>query len=274
MKRVFGKSFLYAVDCYEVWQNQRCIEDIDIEGEIYAIPYGVYMYFAFQGLDRSGFSLPFYTFLNSSQSQIIEAHEKGIVNEGRIQYFKEDFESVDQPYICHLFCKFGRISYVRFATPTANSNPMFPMAEKIFEFYGDMIEMGGFSDATKSKINALCRNMVEKSTSSKCNIVTDSAYNNNMVWNSMKTQFVNELKLYAYHANEPNVNWELLVAYYAEKQIQDYDKFMGYVSMQTIENICIDVFSAAKELDRVYDVDCVEYLKFKVYYDLTMPENV
>jgi len=271
MKRVFGKSFLYAVDCYEVWQNQRCIEDVDVEGEIYAIPYGIYLYFAFGGLDRAGFSFPFYTFLNSSQSHIIEAHEEGIVNEGRIQYFKEDFEGVNKPYICHLFCKFGRISYVRFATPTENSTPLFPMAEKVYEFYGDMIELGGFTETSKLKIDTICLNMVKNSTNPICNIVVDKTYNCDMKWNPMTSIFRRELNIFAERTkNNSEVNWELLVAYYAIKQIKEYNNAMGYVPKYTIDNICNDVFDAAHSLDVIYAVDVVEQLKFKVYYDLTM----
>ena len=34
MERIFGKNFVYAVDCYEVWKNQNCINQNDVDGEI------------------------------------------------------------------------------------------------------------------------------------------------------------------------------------------------------------------------------------------------
>ena len=151
MERIFGKNFVYAVDCYEIWRNQKCLNQNDVDGEIIGIAYGEQMYFAYTGLGEASFKRPFKIDLTSYNSQILIADDNSLINEDRIQYFNEEFSGTEEPYICHLFCKFGRISYIRFATPQENSTIFCPIADCIYEYYGDMIELGRFSDESLHK---------------------------------------------------------------------------------------------------------------------------
>ena len=269
MERVFKKNFLYSVDCYEVWQNQKCMDQDDIEGEIYGISYGDTMFFGFMGLEQIGFSKPIYVNLSSPYSQIFKTEETSIINEDRIQYFKDDFEFMDSPYLCHLFCKFGRISYVRFATPNKESSYMFPVADKLYEFYGDMVELGSFSNTSKKNIDNLCTQMVLTAKSNNYNIIIEKSYNSGMVWNNMCEVYKQELQIVAARLNDGSSNWETWVSYYAEQQIIGYYNSIGYVPKNTIDRICEDVFQAAKELEYNYSVESIEQLKFKVFFDLT-----
>ena len=66
MERVFGKSFIFSVDSYEVWRNQKCVDENNTDGEIIGIPYDNSMYFAYIGLTNGVTYKPFKT--SSSRS--------------------------------------------------------------------------------------------------------------------------------------------------------------------------------------------------------------
>lgn len=268
MKRIFKKSFYYAVDCYEVWQNQICIENDDLESDIFAIQYGDFIYFAFIGMDNIGFSKPFVMNLNSVESHILEVSNEGIINEDRIQYFKDDWLNKTCPYVCHLFCQFGRIDYVRFGFASPQSSYPYPWPDKLFEFYGDMVDLGYLSTENKRKIDGIFRKMILKAPNNIYNITVEESLNDNVVWNDMTHLYKKELNYYLLNSDEFNFNWEILVSLYAENQIKNYFEMLGFVPKSIVDHICEDVFSAAKGLGN-YDVEMVEQLKMKVYYDLT-----
>ena len=268
MKRIFKKNFYYAVDCYEVWQDQNCIEDNDIESDIFAIVYGGFIHFAFIGMDNIGFSKPFTMNLNSVESHILEVSKEGIINENRIQYFYDDWYNYTSPYVCHLFCQFGRIDYVRFGYASQQLSNSIPWPDKLFEFYGDMVELGSFSTESKRKIDDIFRKMVVNAPHNNYNITVEGCLNENVVWNDMTHIYRKELNYYLSESYKSNVNWEILVSLYAESQIKNYFEMLGFVPKSIVDHICEDVFSVAIGLGN-YDVEMVEQLKMKVYYDLT-----
>ena len=192
MERIFKKNFVYAVDSYEVWSNQKCIQQKEVDGEIIGIVYGEFMYFVGLGFNEEDSFIPFKVCLNSPSSQILEVDNASIINESRIQYYNDEFSGSTEPYICHLFCKYGRISYIRFATAAKELNSFFPMPDKIYEYYGDMIEIGQFSKESIMKIESVCKQII-KTSASNFQISLAESVNSNMVWNSMSESFKAEL---------------------------------------------------------------------------------
>lgn len=268
MERIFGKNFVYAVDCYEVWRNQKCINQNDVDGEIIGIVYGEQMYFAYTGLGEASFKRPFKIDLTSYNSQILIADDNSLINEDRIQYFNEEFSGTEEPYICHLFCKFGRISYIRFATPQENSTIFCPIADCIYEYYGDMLELGNFSDESLHKIDSLCRNIIQSSNSTHFTISLDDSVNRNMVWNSMISSFKTELQSLFGRKHQFNTSWDTIVALYTEDIIRKYYDTLGYISYFTFNHICEDVYKASVSITTETNVNHSCQLKFKVLFDL------
>lgn len=268
MERIFGKNFVYAVDCYEVWKNQQCINQNDVNGEIIGIVYDKQMYFAYTGLGEAGFKRPFKIDLSSNYSQILNADELSLINEGRIQYFNDDFSGIEDPYICHLFCKYGRISYIRFATPAKDSSLFCPIAETIYEYYGDMLELDGFSNESIHKIDLICRQIIKSSNSNRFTISLDESVNTNMVWKNMTASFKTELLSLYHRKDQFEISWETLVALYAEDLIRKYFETIGYVSYFTFNNICEDVYKASVSITSETNVNHSCQLKFKVLFDM------
>ena len=268
MERIFGKNFVYAVDCYEIWRNQKCINQNDVDGEIVGIVYGEQMYFAYSGLGEASFKRPFKIDLTSYNSQILIADDNSLINEDRIQYFNEEFSGTEEPYICHLFCKYGRISYIRFATPMKDSSLFCPMADTIYEYYGDMIELGRFSDESIHKIDSLCRQIIKSSNSNGFIISLEESVNSNMIWKDMTDSFKTELQSLYVRKNQFEVSWEILVALYAEDLVKQYFDAIGYISYFTFNNICDDVYNAALSITSENSISHSCQLKFKVLFDL------
>lgn len=268
MERIFGKNFVYAVDCYEVWKNQNCINQNDVDGEIIGVVYGEQMYFAYTGLGEASFKRPFKIDLTSNNSQILIADNNRLINEDRIQYFNDEFSGIEDPYICHLFCKYGRISYIRFATPMKDSSLFCPMADTIYEYYGDMIELGGFSEESIHKIDSLCRQIIKSSNSKSFIISLEESVNRNMIWKDMTNSFKEELQSLYVRKNQFEVSWETLVALYAEDLIRKYFETIGYVSYFTFNNICEDVYKASVSITNATNVNYSCQLKIKVLFDM------
>ena len=220
-------------------------------------------------MENIGFSKPFTMSLYNMESQILEVTSDGIINEDRIQYYKDDWFNKTCPYVCHLFCQFGRIDYVRFgyALPPQLSD-LYPSPDKLFEFYGDMVELCSFSADSKRKIDDIFRKMIMKAPLNIYNITVERCLNENVVWNDMTQRYRKELNYYLSENDKSNVNWEIVVSLYAEDQIKNYFDMLSFVPKSIVDHICEDVFSAAKGLGN-YDVEMVEQLKMKVYYDLT-----
>lgn len=268
MERIFGKNFVYAVDCYEVWRNQKCINQNDVNGEIFGIVYDDSMYFAYVGLGEASFKRPFKVDLSSNNSQILKADKLSLINEDRIQYFNDEFSGIEDPYICHLFCKYGRISYIRFATPMKDSSLFCPMADTIYEYYGDMIELGSFSDESIHKIDSLCRQIIKSSNSNGFIISLEESVNSNMIWKDMTDSFKTELQSLFIRKEQFEVSWETLVALYAEDLVKQYFDAIGYISYFTFSNICEDVYKASVSIFSETNVNHSCQLKFKVLFDM------
>ena len=268
MERIFGKNFVYAVDCYEVWRNQKCINQNDVNGEIFGIVYDDSMYFAYTGLGEASFKRPFKVDLSSNNSQILKADKLSLINEDRIQYFNDEFSGIEDPYICHLFCKYGRISYVRFATPTRDSSLFCPLADTIYEYYGDMIELGSFSDESIHKIDTLCRLIIKSSNYNSFIISMEESVNSNMIWKDMTDSFKTELQSLFIRKEQFEVSWETLVALYAEDLVKQYFDAIGYISYFTFSNICEDVYKAFVSITSETNVNHSCQLKFKVLFDM------
>ena len=191
-----------------------------------------------------------------------------LINEDRIQYFNDEFSGIEDPYICHLFCKYGRISYIRFATPMKDSSLFCPMADTIYEYYGDMIELGSFSEESIHKIDSLCRQIIKSSNSKSFIISLEESVNRNMIWNDMTNSFEEELQSLYVRKNQFEVSWETLVALYAEDLIRKYFETIGYVSYFTFNNICEDVYKASVSITSETNVNHSCQLKFKVLFDM------
>ena len=272
MERIFKKNFVYAADCYEIWQNQKCIEQKKTDAEILGITCGDSILVCFLGKHVEGLPMASEFHLNSPMSMILRPDDNGLINEGRIQYFNDGFYETRNPYICHLFCKFGRISYVRLATPIVNSDPQFPLPDKLYEFYGDMIEMGSCSDYFKERIVKIISSMIQFSNNAY-GITMDKSLNDGMVWKDMTNIYKRELLQLSKGMDSSRFSWEDLVLQYTENQIVSYFNGMGYIPMFTIDHICKNVYDVAKEIPLEYDIETIEQFKLKVIYDLTIKQT-
>lgn len=268
MERIFGKNFVYAVDCYEMWKNQKCINQSDVNGLIIGIVYDNQMYFAYSGLGEAGFRRPFKIDLSSDNSQILNVDKQSLINEDRIQYFNDEFSGIEDPYICHLFCKYGRISYIRFATPMKDSSLFCPMADTIYEYYGDMIELGSFSNDSIYKLDLICKDIIKSSHTDGLKISLESSVNHKMVWSKMVTSFYSELKSLYERKEQFQLNWESILALYTKDLIEKYYQAIGYVSYFTFNHICEDTYEAATSIAPLNNVNDCAQLKFKVLFDL------
>lgn len=273
MKRIFGKSFLYAVDCYEKWHNQKCECSMDINGQILGIIYDKTLYICTIDLESLGLPRAFSFQINSPSSQMLEPDKNSLINEPRIQYFNEGSVGTDIPYICHLFCKYGRINYVRFAKSTHDSSPIVPTADTIHEFYGDMITLGGLDEEGKNKARFVCDIMLSSCISNPYKIQGGKSHNEGLLWNDMSQVFAQELDSLSKRTYGSQQSWEYYVALYAERIIKDYYDTTGQVPKAIVDHICEDVFTAAHSLTLPYFVDTVEQLKVKVFFDLTQTHN-
>ena len=266
MKRIFGQNFVYTVDCYEVWRDQKCIDQSDIDGQIFGIVYDQQMFFAYTGLEKTGFKKPFK--INLTFSQTLEAKGNSLINEDRIQYLNDQFYSDDSPYICHLFCKYGRINYIRFAKAVDGSDILSPNADTIYEYYGDMMELGCFSEKSISGIDLICEQIIESSKSKGFTISLEESLNHNMVWNSMIETFKSELVSLFDSNHQLDISREMLLAFYTEKMVKEYFDAIGYISYFTFNHICEDVYKAAISICPLNNINNYCQLKFKVLFDL------
>lgn len=269
MERIFKKNFIYAVDCYEIWQNQKCIEQKSMDAEIYGITYGDSILIIFIGETIEGFPGAAEFHLNSPMSMILRPTDDGIIQEGRIQYFNDGYYVKRDPYLCHLFCKFGRISYVRLATPAIGSDPLYPLPDKLYEFYGDMIEVGPFGESYTNKIPQIISSIIQTSKKT-CGISMDKFHNNNMIWKDMTNLYKRELLNFSRSVDYASSSIENLVLQYTESQIASYFESMGYVPLFTIDHICNDVYNAVKSLPTDHNIETAEQLKLKAIYDLSL----
>lgn len=148
MERIFKKSFRFVVDRYEEWENQQCQNQGDIDGEILAFVCGNKIIFKLKGFDDLAIEDTVEMDLSSPYTQMLESKGSVLINEDRIQYFGDVSHNPFHPHICQLFCEFGRVSYIRFAFPTPGASTFAPMTKRIYEFYGDMMELGEIASDT------------------------------------------------------------------------------------------------------------------------------
>lgn len=151
MEDIYGKGFRFVVDRYEEWANQRCTSQGELNGEIVAEVRGSKIVFTITGADRLNIVKTPSMDLSNPQSQILRSNGSPLIKSDRIQYLANNISGENDPYVCHLFYENGRISYVRFGFMDPNSSSLFPMVTRIYEFYGDMIEL---SDTPKARTSS------------------------------------------------------------------------------------------------------------------------
>lgn len=142
---IYGKSFRFIVDRYEEWANQQCTSQGKLDGEIVAEVRGDKIVFTISGAKRLNIVSTFSMSLSHPNSQILNSKGNPLVQSDRIQYLTNNVSGDNVPFLCHLFYENGRISYVRFAFMDPNSSALLPMTSRIYEFYGDMVELSGSS---------------------------------------------------------------------------------------------------------------------------------
>lgn len=155
MERLFKKSFRFKVDNFEEWENQQCKNKGMLDSEIIAYVSDNSIMFKLTNVEDLDIVDTIVMDLNSPFTQILQSKGSLLVSSDRIQYFGGMSDNPKVPHICHLFCEYGRISYIRFAFPTPDSNPFMPMTKRIYEFYGDMTELGELSDETLNMISGI-----------------------------------------------------------------------------------------------------------------------
>lgn len=141
MQDIFGKGFRFVVDRYEEWSNQKCTSQGSLNAEIIAEVVGNRIIFTISGAEHLNIVKTPSMDLSNPQSTILEAAGNFLITSDRIQYVANNISSDNDPYVCHLFYENGRISYVRFGFMDLNSSSLIPMANRIYEFYGDMVEL-------------------------------------------------------------------------------------------------------------------------------------
>lgn len=149
---IYGKGFRFVVDRYEEWANQKCINQGKLNGEIVAEVRGDIIVFTISGAERLDIVSTPCMNLSNPQSMVLKSKGSSIVQSDRIQYVANNVSGGNIPYLCHLFYENGRISYVRFAFINPYSTGLFPSIKRIYEFYGDMVELSE-TGGTQSKSN-------------------------------------------------------------------------------------------------------------------------
>lgn len=149
---IYGKGFRFVVDRYEEWANQRCINQGELDGEIIAEVRGDKIVFSLSGAESLDIVKTPSMSLSHPNSQVLKSMGSPLIKSDRIQYLANNISCENDPYICHLFYENGRISYIRFGFLDPNSSSFLPMPGRIYEFYGDMVELSDISN-TKSSTN-------------------------------------------------------------------------------------------------------------------------
>lgn len=147
---IYGKGFRFVVDGYEEWANQRCTNQGEMNGEIVAEVVGDRIIFTLSGFERLNIVKTLSMDLSNPQSMVLKSEDGVLITSDRIQYLANNINSLNTPYICHLFYENGRISYVRFGFLHPNSSLYAPFPSRIYEFYGDMVELTGVSKSKAS----------------------------------------------------------------------------------------------------------------------------
>lgn len=150
---IYGKGFRFIVDRYEEWANQQCTSQGKLDGEIVAEVRGDKIVFTISGAEHLDIVSTLSMSLSHPNSQILKSKGNPLVQSDRIQYLATDIRGDNVPFLCHLFYENGRISYVRFAFMDPNSSALFPMTSRIYEFYGDMVELTGSSKTKTTEKN-------------------------------------------------------------------------------------------------------------------------
>ena len=148
---IFGKGFRFVVDRYEEWANQRCTNQGELNAEIVAEVVGDRIIFTISGAERLNIVKTPSMDLSNPQSMVLKAAGSVLVTSDRIQYLANNISASNDPYICHLFYENGRISYVRFGFLHPDSSLFAPYPSRIYEFYGDMVELDRASEAKPTK---------------------------------------------------------------------------------------------------------------------------
>ena len=150
---IYGKGFRFIVDRYEEWAHQQCTSQGKLDGEIVAEVRGDKIVFTISGAEDLDIVSTLSMSLSHPNSQVLKSKGNPLVQSDRIQYLANDVGCDNVPFLCHLFYENGRISYVRFAFMDPNSSALFPMTSRIYEFYGDMVELTGSFKAKATEKN-------------------------------------------------------------------------------------------------------------------------
>ena len=280
MERIFKKDFKFSVDAYEEYQNQKCISSGDIDAVIYCHIIGGKAFFMIKGMEGLDIDSEFGFNVDNPSSQMLDAG--GMVTVSRIQYVNDSLGTETEPFICHLFCKYGQIITIRFAFVDPNSSSAFPFAKKMYEFSGDMEELGELSEESKKELSAhfsenmalsfrydkYCA-MIETSDYNPLNIDIDAQMNEGIVWRSMVDDFEKKVMELMPRGIQTGMNIRTVIQALVFDHVETIFNRLGFVPKVMIDAIIDDIYTAVLLTPYSDFLDDIEDIKYAVYYSFT-----
>ncbi len=294
MERIFKKDFKFSVESYEEYQNQELISSGNLDAAIYCRIIGGKAHILITGMKDLDIDRQFSFDVNHLFSRILEAG--GMVTSSRIQYVSGSLGTDTEPYICILSCRFEQIVTVRFGFADFNASKVFPMAKRIYDFSGDMEELGGLSEesievleengevfeeskniqevqsTSQSPLNLyndkFCV-MVDKADYNPFNIVTDEQMNEGYTWSSMIDSYEKDLKEILSPCIQNGMNLESVISAYIFNHVETIFNSKGFVPKVLIDAIINDVYSAIQRTPYAGLFKDIEIIKYDVYYNFT-----
>ena len=281
MQRIFKKDFKFSVESYEEYQKQECISSGDIDAAIYCHVVGERAHFLITGMDELKIDREFSFNLNHPFSNIHDVDEE-MVTSPRIQYLNDSLGTDTEPYICHLFCRFGQIVKVRFGFADFNASNLFPWPKRIYEFFGDMEELGELSQESEAILAELSTSksvlllnydkycvMVDTSDYNPFNIITDEQLNKGHIWSSMIDDFEKELMEIMPRCIQKGINLNKGIHAYIFNLVETIFNSKGYVPKVLVDAIINDVYSAVLRTPYSFYIEDIDNMKYAVYYNFT-----
>lgn len=281
MKRIFGKSFSFKVENYEEWKNQKCINQGLLDAEIICVRDKDLIKFDLIGMDKLNIDPSFILLFTDPYTMILEQN-KELINKGRIQYFGKN-RNPATPYLCHLFCQYGTIEYVRFAF-TDSVDATIPVVSRMYEFYGDMTELGDLSPETMEKVKGRTSGMktyelkykedrysqmLRNTIFNPFGIRTEPILNQGLVMPDLTEVFKNDLLELIEKYPTQKIPLEKIMGGYVFNGIESYYKNGDYVPKVIVDYIIESVWNAANRTKYAYLLDNLESFKYNIYYALT-----
>lgn len=280
MEKIFKKDFKFSVESYEEYQNQHCISKGKLEAAIYCHVIGGKAHILITGMEDLEIDREFSFNLNHPHSNIHDVGE--LITTPRIQYMNDSLGTDTEPYICHLFCKFGQVVMVRFGFADFKASTVFPWPKRIYEFSGDMEELGELSEESKEILNKLSTSksslvlnydkycaMVDTADYNPFNIVTDEQMNEGYTWSSMIDDFEKELMEIIPRCIQNGMNLESVIPAYIFNHVETIFNSQGYVPKVLVDAIINDVYSAVLRTPYSIFIEDIENIKYAVYYNFT-----